>query len=1042
MFRKNALAAAVRLAVVVSATSLMYGCLSDEGSNSTSTTRVGGLYSQVTAPRVTVVGAVQDTNGMPIEGAKVYLGGKIATTNAGGQYYFNDVAVTNTVNLSNGTTQQALMISIVPPAGYLGATVTVTPEAQIDGNNESSTDAGGDLANQVTTFISGYTAQAGTAVLPGLGATVSGTLRNQVTGEPIPSHDVALDMESVNGVAQQQVQNGVATSYATIPFSATTDGSGHFVISNVPNDSQLRFVVGGYTVNTVTANASGISVLTNDEVAEVAVSDVFVSPITGGDAIAPYIVDVSGVAANNMLDKGVDGTGGITIYFSEALATTPDSLYDLVVRDVTNGSFIALSGAATLSADGKSLHFATATAFPAGATIEINVVQVDLQDMSGNVITKGAAADAFGYDTIVVSTSGSNYLRLTLQAWQEANIDASAVTSMTQQNRDDTGVDDVAAVQGLNLAFTDAWDDGGTDPAGFDVQQLNAADDDDGVGGIDAASRLSGLMTAINGGSAIAVGADYGRVVFTPSNASFYQFDVTRGGNSILAAVNAYPVSGNVTPGIGNSFTLTDTNQVALVLDNVQPGDVVTITPFDDLSYAGTPQSITLVDNVRPTTVLQRAYGLVSHQAPDVVTDYGSGAELSQIGDATLYGTPYLNVTMGLLDNINEAGDSLDEELIDHNTVNTTTGNAYITVPNVYDATAYSVFAAAQARTIGVAFSEDVTLTGTPGYGGGVQLTSWTVHNDVVSTDNGTISHSDLIDVDVANVTALANSDHNRVIDFSGVVADKADAVAGATVNVADNAKVVVRDMMPPMVVSASYIGSRIELQFNEAIAPQVDDTLQLVNATGGVQLITLSQATVDAFNLQADKTRLNILSSDWGDNVTWSTMFNLGTYADVSTGNAQLAHGSIDTGEIADIRGNTMNATNAGVTPVRFAFYNALGTMTVGTPSAPTFVATATGFTVTYVSNHAIDLTASFGAASKSVLTGAEVAGAFTLTSAATINTATSSASLSADGKTLTVTVGLTGTLASGNSFDAAANLVSDYDATQNVNPAAVTAP
>jgi len=83
------------------------GCSSSNNQGSTSTSTTGGITSQVNAPNGTVMGVVQDTNGDPIAGATAHLAGATATTKAGGQYIFTNVAVTSTANL-NGITQSHL----------------------------------------------------------------------------------------------------------------------------------------------------------------------------------------------------------------------------------------------------------------------------------------------------------------------------------------------------------------------------------------------------------------------------------------------------------------------------------------------------------------------------------------------------------------------------------------------------------------------------------------------------------------------------------------------------------------------------------------------------------------------------------------------------------------------------------------------------------------------------------------------------------------------------------------------------------------------
>ena len=715
----------------------------------------------------------------------------------------------------------------------------------------------------------------------------------------------------------------------------------------------------------------------------------------------------------------------------------------MVIRDTTNNVYITLAAPATLSADGKTLSFATATAIPAAAVLEVSILQVDLRDLNGNIADDADVADgSVDYDSIISAsnTNVNKYLRLDLSTWQDANLNASAVTGQAQQQTDGTSTDGfVSDSSGLTPAFNDAFDGS---LGGFHIQQLNSD--------VDAGVRLTALATAING-STVSVESNNARIVFTPSDASYYTVNHSRAGVDITPA--SIDESSNVNFGTGNDFTVTDANEVAMLIGNAAPGDVVTITPFDDLGNSGTPVSIgvsgVLVDNVEPTTVIQRSYGaLPAVEAAAVVDDYGQGGELSQVGGTVLAGTPYLNITMQLLDDTNTAGDDLLDELIAHNAADPVTGDAYLTQPaafDVYDATAYGVFSANLARTVGVSFSENVTLTGTPATTTSVALSNWVEHNDT-SVDDGSAGlgnvNVDLVNVDVADVMALANTDHDSVIDFSDVIAD----IAGNTGSIA---QVVVRDWMPPMITSAVYNGENITLTYSEDIAPAAGNLVTFFGSGGATDIFTLDQATVDAFDLQADKTTLVIPHGDWGGNITWSTSMNLGTYDE----GAVLAapHGGIVTNSIADVNGNTMAANKAGVTGVQFAYYNAIDVMAIPTPVAPLFVdTTAAGSTITftYTSNHDIDLNATFGgtvAVGATTLTSAEVAAGFTLVSAATIDPTGTGATLSADGRTLTVTVvTATAAVATNDTFTPNVNFVSDYDGSQDVVAATlvVTAP
>jgi len=232
-----------------------------------------GNTTHYNTPRGTVTGLVQDTNGNPMFGVKVYIADKATTTNYGGLYTFKNIPVTNTSGTDANNPSQTLSVTIAAPKGYLGANLTVTPSAQID-------DAAGS-----ETFIDGYTAQAGTTVLPTLDVNVTGKLELKTSGAPVDANTtINLDFVNVSnsaGANVAQAQNGVVTTYATGNYSAQTDENGTFTISNVPADSDLKYVVGDYNVigEQIQQGTDKITVTTNNEVSVVNVGDIQVTKI-------------------------------------------------------------------------------------------------------------------------------------------------------------------------------------------------------------------------------------------------------------------------------------------------------------------------------------------------------------------------------------------------------------------------------------------------------------------------------------------------------------------------------------------------------------------------------------------------------------------------------------------------------------------------------------------------------------------------------------------------------------------------------------------
>lgn len=1056
MFIRNKISTVVKLALASTMAVGLTGCLV-EGDTSVSTN--GGIYQTVSQPTGTVIGTVQDTNGNPLADVTVYLAGKSTTTDAGGIYRFDEVPATNTVGADDDIVGNPLSVTVAAPTGYLGATVTVAPQAQIDGSVGNNTLD--NPSNPVTVFIEGYIAQAGVAVLPALTSSVTGVLRNSSTGEAISSTSVRLDLEEVMNIQQQQAQDGVSTTYQTLAYSATTDSSGNFTIANVPDDAELRFMVEGYSIASVGANGvDGDDVTTADETL-VSVGNLNVSPITALDITNPFVNSVTGVvnqaAATGMFNDDIDGTAGIVINFSETLITTEVDSNSVVVWDDENGYQTAAT--ATMATDGMSITVTTPAAITAGAEVEVYLLTADFLDLSDNVLTTGAGV---GFDSAFTSATDSEYLMLDLQIFTESNTDATAV-SLTQASTDASGIDDYADVQAKSVAFNDVDDEGGTG----NFQQLNSADDDNTFGGSDAGERLSALATQLGAGT---VAADVARISFTPTNATYYSLAFTDSdGTAFTPTSTVWSSNADTSFGGAGEFEVTDTADVTLVVTGVQPGDVLLITPYDDFEHAGTTTSITLIDNVEPTTVLQNSYG-VSPQDDAVVTtyDFGDGGQLTSVGAQTI-GTPYLNVTPQLLDNLDANGDDtstlgagndddvLLHELMELNTVDGTTSDQYITpaAAGPYDATAYA--AIDPARSIGVAMSEDIAVTGTPAFSGTTAaLSGWVAHNDVTVDDEGTAVNADLVDVDVDSVFSLA-ADNNADIDFSDTIEDT--ATAANTASSSANARVVIRDAMPPMVVSAVWDGYEMEITFNEAVAPEAGDTV-----TFGTVTFALDQDTVDAFDTSGTPTVLTIPADD----ANWAGLgSSSGLYGDLDIGTDTIAawsyvetaygvsaghHGILDFSAIEDAaNGNSWDNDSAGVTAPTFAFFSSVAdTFSVSSATTDTDWANAAAagsiITFTYTGNHAIDMTqfddgtGGAMAANSTAMSAAQVAANFTLTSAATIDTGTvqTNASLSTDGTTLTVSITTAGAvLTTGDTFDLGGtagtpSFLSDFDATQ----------
>jgi hypothetical protein len=914
------------------------GCSSD--TNNVSTT--SGNNDRVSDPKGTVTGTVMDTNGNPLAGVKVYAAGMETTTDAGGIYVFEDVPVVNTANQlstsvglsANQTRNGAIQVTIEAPAGYLGATVLVTPEAQQISSGDPSVLNGGQT-NPNTNFIDGYLANAGTAVLPALNGTVHGVLENANNGTRPAGVEVCLDLMA-NSLTHDNTNTAAGNvSYATTSYCAATGENGVFDIVNVPSDARLRYNLADWNLAAGQANSVAVedTVVTN-------IGELRVVPIVTADTIAPMVAAVkegllpntNGTARMMLVD---DARDSFTIVFSEPINVDSDgsSLPDTDMTDSVN-VYVGNTAAtmtkvnATATYNGNELKIELSTPLTDGQLVDVHLVNADFRDMGNNFLTLNGT---IGYDA---ASSGVTTL-VRLQAFNDLNLNAPAPTGLAQQKTDENGIDDLPLLTQASNAFNDVRDG----VAG--IQQMNSVDDDDNAMGYDAGQRLFALAWAITGGL-ITVDVDVPRVTFTPNGAAAYIIGLQRNGVDVdLSPAGTIEVALE-----GNPGTLTDANTqvifrptdpadvsaVEFVLTtkvNARPGDVLTITPMDDLGYAGTAVPLTLADNVNPTTVIQLSYLLgASVNGSNTVVKYGAGGELSQNTGEIKPGLPYLAITAGLLDNLNGttpingtsivADGDLSGELFRYNTrfdddndPNTPNVRLY----EVYDSNAYIKMP--KKRTMGVAFSEDIALSGTPKTSNiSATLDNWKENNDVTvrGGTNGGITkvNADLIDMDVDNVIKFANDDNNGVIDYTAVIADNAGNVADADTN----AKVVVQDKMPPMVTKAFFDGSNMVITFNEPVKLAAGQTVTVNGKT--------STYAATTWKLSADKLTLTIDSTTFGTGLAKAD-FTLGEYVELAYGSDKHQHAAMEW-TVEDVHGNEWVNENAGVAAPAFAAVETIG--------------------------------------------------------------------------------------------------------------------
>jgi len=899
------------------------GC--DTATTNTSSNSASNSATHISNPKGTVSGLVTDSNGNPLEGVKAYLAGQTATTDAGGHYVFHDVPVSNTVGADAPNPNAVLTVTIAAPKGYLGATVTVTPASQIDSAENSGA---GSTTSGSETFVDGYIAEATAVPLPELNVTVKARLEDENSGAAVANQEVTLDFMSGPSPLVQ---------YASQTYKAVTDENGWFTLAGVPANSTLNYVVPNYALSTVKVNSN---VVTNNETSLVNDGTVYVNPVVSRDTVAPVVTSTDGEIGNSatrvMLEDDIRKT--IVIHFSEPMNIEIDKdMTDSVIVKAGKTLATMTKVGATATASGDTLTVTLDNELADGEFLDVNLLITDFKDASGNFIENATTQKpAIGYDIAV----GSQILRLQYQAYKNINVDANPVTAFTQQTLDTNGaVDDAALLQAKNSAFNDVVDSG--TPTN-DIEQMNATD---------STLRLAALGNAALSGPVppLTVTSDVPRLTFTPSGASQYVIKLTRTGTDVGLPLANVIVQDIATLGtIASGFNNNGTANVILTpndLSSVEPvefyiasgivkiGDTVTITPLDDLGSQGTPVVVKVTDNVVPTTVLQKSYAQGnSTDAGSTVVKYGDGGELSNTSGSVSVGTPYLAISAGLLDDLKADGKPVDgksasdnaltEELYAHNTVNSTTGSAYIPkTSGLYDTSAWNAFTKSLTRTVGIAFSEDVNLSDvTPATENiSATLNNWKVNNNVTVNDNGVAVVADLVDVKVDDVMKLANSDNGGVIDFTGI-RDAAGNVADAKAN----AKVVIQDKMPPMATTAKYDGENVTITFNEPVKLTSKDTFT-IKGTGAPSTATYTAATASKYVLSADKKTLTIDAAEFAPTLTTS-VFDLGTYVEAAYGTDKHGHAALVYNDISDLHGNNWTTTSAGVAAPKFAVAEMIG--------------------------------------------------------------------------------------------------------------------
>jgi len=901
VFKKAKLVAAITLASTM--TFGMTGCILG-GDESITSSAIGNNGVATTAPKGSLQGIVQDTNGNPIKGAKVYVGKRSATTNTGGAYQIDDVAVTGlTVTQDGEYLGGEIRVVIVPPTGYLGATVSVEPSAIIDqGRSDQGTSEEAGIAS-TNRFIDGFTAVAGDAVLPVIGengATVQGVLRDEMTGEGIANQAINLELKYVNGSTHGA--NSDEISYSSISYPATTDENGNFTISGAPTDADLNFIVGGYTVQDVENNAYGEQgVITDDEVDVIYVGNVFVKEIESDDVIKPFVTSIEEV----VMDAGVaklhdDVTNVLTVHFSERIQGDMIDGNSVVVRDVTAGEYLDVT--VTKAEDARSITLTTASNLVAGNEINIYLLKVDFQDMAENLLAEdsevlqeanGDARDDIDYDYTSVN-SNADFLNLKVEVFYNLLQDAAVVSNLEQLKSDDSSQRLANGPDGVSDAFADT--DMQYEANG--IQQLNSAEDFDNAGAnsIDADERLTELLVALQKAGQLeddgtielnddgtpvtgtiafssAVETDVARVRFTPSNASYYRYWIMRDGAAhgtnieidVVSSPDAATINtssnfttladdagyGVIVTKAGSEFSDFSSNNVAFLVEGVAPGDVIYIQSMDDFGNEGSSTSVLLADNVPVTTGVQDAYEEIDLTSTSAVfgQQYGNGAELANPDAQALVGLPLLNVNAGMLADQTNIVDSTPDlsDLYEANFADADNNDdAYIAAADkVYDKTAYAAWSGDMSRTIAVSFTEDLAWTSANATDAALTLdapvdtATAALSNWTIMNDIAVASDNHTVNVDLASLNV---SDIFTLANTDGQAAKVID-FTGKIQDVAGNVATAATNAK---VVINDAMPPMVEMAvYNGANLTITFNEAVMLNPTGTTTVVTLGGAAI-----------------------------------------------------------------------------------------------------------------------------------------------------------------------------------------------------
>lgn len=958
----------------------------DEGSTSTSTSVVDSTQNTVGNQdelSVTVSGTVVDTNNNPLVGASVFLAGATAVTDAGGVYVFTDVNVTNVAGVNNEGDESddsvgaALTLTVVAPDGYLGGTITITPEAQVN-NTGGQGDAqdGGNSDVTAQTFVSGHSYGAGKVVLPALTAKVTGYLTD--CSKSYTSYDqviegatVAADILSLSGTTSTATPG--ATFQLSVPsLSTTTDANGMFTIS-LPADSTVNLLTENWGLDADADDFADSNVIvagqtTNNEQITQNIGIIQVCPFATPDTTIPNTPpQVTSVSDYYGVDQLVDGSDVGTVnndnYYTHATdvaatvdataidLVTTDRHYGIVKEGVVNNFTINFSEALVGLQEVDLVVTLNNADAPAGTTIVLSAdktsalitfpTDLDPKDLVDFYLPEWQAYDADGEQVV---SEGEDYIDLGLVLDTDNKVGSYVRVSFCIFSRPDH--DDAGITLIEQIIDADADEDGGFNS--LSDYSSSFADNDAGTTTIEQLNGQSYTDTRLD---------DLAEEILATTDAgggSEVSFDENDARVSYEDKAGSVVVSATV-------GTITDEVGIYEVANTVD-GAVVTATASNIFGVVKSTSTLSVFDKVAPTTVLQENYGITGAGAPKLnvpmvttsVTNgvtFGNGGEATDgvatvvgtVGNPIIYVQPRHLVARGTnLATFTERGTEFDalNANMDDRLAATETPDVLATFAGrpAYDRQAIAAWDA-QSQRIGVAVSETISvITGSTVGTADIStaITAPTAFNGVtVNVDNGGTTNGsvDLVAVSVADVVALANVDNGGVLSFANVIQDTATtpnvALPGLGSVGGANAQVVFQDAFPAMVESAEWNGTNFTIVFNEGVAvPTGADTLDL----HVIDVRDATGATKVAITLDAGETDTAVEGYFTYDEVTFTLVANVSTgvealfagsatadeeyfYADdIAASSSEEQHAVLNWDSLDDLNGNNWLEFNGGV--------------------------------------------------------------------------------------------------------------------------------